>query len=202
MDQAASGPWQCLNFWMNYGCVAGYICNEADGTCEMTEPGEVRARFSAAALEVVPRGRAQTSGSPTAADPCPPLGRLAPRQPQGDTKENCEASCTARTDDTPSQYTCDVTTFTCVESDSGTGQGSCDSACADETPSQIVGLWRGLSVNTGFDKVTCAERCAANARAAPQLHLAKGFLFSGAIPLLLLYHPGRRSTCSTLRSRR
>jgi hypothetical protein len=120
---------------------------------------------------------------------------------EGDTQANCEATCSENPppDD---QYTCDVETFTCVLDTTGTSATSCSDACADETPSQIVGLWRGLSVNTGFDKVTCAERRAANARAAPQLHLAKGFLFSGAIPLLLLYHPGRRSTCSTLRSRR
>ena len=52
----------------------------------------------------------------------------------------------------PLRYTCNTTSFQCVESaDSGNDQGSCDAACSDETPSALVGLWRGLSVNGGFD---------------------------------------------------
>jgi len=92
---------------MHDGCVAGYVCDTATGTCKLGNVGE------------------------------------------GDTLANCEEDCSL--DPPPeNQYTCDVETFTCVEDTTGTSQKSCDSACSDETPSGLIGLWRGLSVNTGF----------------------------------------------------
>jgi hypothetical protein len=71
---------------------------------------------------------------------------------QGDTLDNCEASCSV--DPPPADtYTCDVTTFTCVQSTNAYDQNSCDNACSDETPSALIGLWRGLDVQTGFQVV-------------------------------------------------
>jgi hypothetical protein len=68
---------------------------------------------------------------------------------EGDTLANCEETCS--TDPPPdNQYTCDTATFTCVESTNGNEEKTCDAACADETPADLIGLWRGLSVNTGF----------------------------------------------------
>jgi len=71
---------------------------------------------------------------------------------QGDTEANCELACS--TDPPPDdQYSCDLSTFTCVKDESGgTSSGTCDSNCADETPAALLGLWRGLNVQTGFSK--------------------------------------------------
>ena len=67
----------------------------------------------------------------------------------GDTLANCEADCSINppTEDT---YECDVETFTCVVSTSGDSSSTCSSACADETPSALIGLWRGMNVQEGF----------------------------------------------------
>jgi hypothetical protein len=46
-----------------------------------------------------------------------------------------------------------LTTFTCEKADSGSSETTCDSNCADETPAALLGLWRGLNVQTGFTKV-------------------------------------------------
>jgi hypothetical protein len=40
-----------------------------------------------------------------------------------------------------------------VESTNAYDQNSCDNACSDETPSALIGLWRGLDVQTGFQVV-------------------------------------------------
>jgi len=68
---------------------------------------------------------------------------------QGDTLTNCESTCTANpvTDTT---YECDATTFTCVEATNKFDQKTCDASCADETPADLIGLWRGINVQTGF----------------------------------------------------
>ena len=39
VEQTAKGI-ICPNYWMTFGCVPGYICNEDTGTCEQTAPGE------------------------------------------------------------------------------------------------------------------------------------------------------------------
>jgi hypothetical protein len=74
---------------------------------------------------------------------------------EGDTKENCEASCgivpppedqyTCNLDGGPSNYTCDVDTSGNMNSD------DCDETCGDGTPQDLVGLFRGLDVQTDFD---------------------------------------------------
>lgn len=72
---------------------------------------------------------------------------------EGDTKANCQKTCTS-TPPPPSptpQYICNVSTFTCEESPSGTAPiGTCSSACSNSTPSAMFGLWRGISVQTNF----------------------------------------------------
>ena len=69
---------------------------------------------------------------------------------EGDTLANCNADCNK--DPTPEQkYTCDTTSFMCVDASSGgSDNATCDSNCADETPSSLVGLWRGLNVQANF----------------------------------------------------
>lgn len=79
-------------------------------------------------------------------------GQCALGQPgEGDTQENCEASCNVPPSPTP-QYACNVATFTCEESNSTStsSETTCNDNCADQTPSDLIGLWRGLSVNQGF----------------------------------------------------
>lgn len=69
---------------------------------------------------------------------------------EGDTLSNCEESCDK--DPEPEQkYTCDTTSFMCVNATSGgSNNATCDSNCADETPSTLIGLWRGLNVQSDF----------------------------------------------------
>jgi hypothetical protein len=70
---------------------------------------------------------------------------------QGDTLAHCEESCSV--DPPPEKtYKCDVENFTCVEADSSYSESSCNDACEDNTPSALVGLWRGLNVQTGFEQ--------------------------------------------------
>jgi len=69
---------------------------------------------------------------------------------EGDTLENCEEACSLAPSPTP-KYSCNAESFTCELDDSAsTEQSACDSACADETPAELIGLWRGLNVQTGF----------------------------------------------------
>lgn len=68
---------------------------------------------------------------------------------EGDTLENCEASCSK--DPIPEDtYECDEETFMCVVSAGKYENKTCSDACADETPSELIGLWRGLNVQQGF----------------------------------------------------
>ena len=68
---------------------------------------------------------------------------------EGDTLDNCNADC-SKDPEPETKYACDVTTFQCVNATSGSDNATCDASCADETPSALVGLWRGLNVQTGF----------------------------------------------------
>ena len=47
----------------------------------------------------------------------------------------------------PLQYKCNVETFTCEVSTTGNAEDDCSKDCSDETPSELIGQWRGLSVN-------------------------------------------------------
>lgn len=71
-------------------------------------------------------------------------------QGEGDTYDDCMTDCNK--DPTPEQkYTCDTTSFQCVNATSGgSDSGTCDSNCGDETPSKLVGLWRGINVQSDF----------------------------------------------------
>ena len=69
---------------------------------------------------------------------------------EGDTYANCEEDCSI-TPPPADQYACNATTLTCEVSTSGTtDQDACDSKCGDGTPDALVGLWRGLNVQTDF----------------------------------------------------
>lgn len=72
----------------------------------------------------------------------------------GDTKSNCEFTCLPPAPPAPPpppRYTCNATTFTCEISPSGkTDKGGCSSACSNSTPSELVGIWRGLDVQKDF----------------------------------------------------
>jgi len=69
----------------------------------------------------------------------------------GDTKENCQLKCHPPAPPPPPQYICNVTTFTCEASTDGkTTKDGCSSACSNSTPAELVGLWRGLDVQTNF----------------------------------------------------
>lgn len=67
---------------------------------------------------------------------------------QGDSLTNCEESCSK--DVQTDTYECDAETFTCVQATNKFDQKTCDASCADETPAALIGLWRGMNVQTGF----------------------------------------------------
>lgn len=67
---------------------------------------------------------------------------------QGDTLANCEASCDV--DPEQDYFTCNVTTLQCVNASAGMTEESCSGSCSDDTPSDLIGLWRGLNVQTNF----------------------------------------------------
>lgn len=70
---------------------------------------------------------------------------------QGDTKGNCQIGCHPPAPPPPPQYTCNVTSFQCEASTDGhTTKDGCSSACSNSTPSVMVGLWRGLDVQTNY----------------------------------------------------
>lgn len=69
---------------------------------------------------------------------------------QGDSQANCEASCSL-VPPPEDQYKCNVETFTCEVSTTGNAEDDCSKDCSDETPSELIGQWRGLSVNQGFE---------------------------------------------------
>jgi hypothetical protein len=68
---------------------------------------------------------------------------------EGDTLDNCEATCSEDPPPTDT-YKCDVETFTCVVADSAYENQTCSDACSDDTPTNLIGLWRGLDVQTDF----------------------------------------------------
>jgi hypothetical protein len=127
MDHTSVG-WGCSHLYSVGNCSAGYVCDQNTSQCVLTDLGE------------------------------------------GDTLANCEASCTPtddsaddNTDDStddntpPENYVCDLTSFQCVNStgtdDSSGGQSEdeCSKACSGGPPQDLVGIWRGLNIQTGFE---------------------------------------------------
>lgn len=71
---------------------------------------------------------------------------------EGGHLDKCKAECKPPAPPPPPQYVCNTTTLTCEKAPKS-GQPtkqSCDSTCGHTTPSNLVGLWRGLDVQTGF----------------------------------------------------
>jgi len=127
-DQHESG-WHCNHQYSTAKCLPGYACNGTTGQCFITEAGK------------------------------------------GDTKANCEASCKI-TPKPKGLSTCNLKSKTCepckdycnVDADCpgsycqvGLCHGStcqtnatCSSQCTSDTPDELVGVWRGVLISSGF----------------------------------------------------
>jgi hypothetical protein len=71
---------------------------------------------------------------------------------EGGHKDKCEESCHPPAPPPPPQFVCNATTLQCEQAPrhgQSTKQG-CDATCGKRTPSELVGLWRGLDVQAGF----------------------------------------------------
>lgn len=71
---------------------------------------------------------------------------------EGGHKDKCEAECHKPAPPPPPQFVCNVTTLTCEEAPKQ-GQPtkkSCDNTCGHHTPSELIGLWRGIDIQSGF----------------------------------------------------
>lgn len=77
---------------------------------------------------------------------------------EGDSYANCEDTCVFDDDEPdaddnePHQlfYKCDPEKLICVNSTQAESTSNCDASCSNSTPDALVGLWRGLNVQTGF----------------------------------------------------
>lgn len=71
---------------------------------------------------------------------------------EGGHLDKCKAECRPPAPPPPPQFVCNVTTLRCEEvpKHGQPTKESCDSTCGHHTPSNLVGLWRGLDIQTGF----------------------------------------------------
>jgi len=71
---------------------------------------------------------------------------------EGGHLDKCKETCRPPAPPPPPQFVCNMTTLKCEQAPKS-GQPtkeSCDATCGNHTPSDLVGLWRGLDVQTGF----------------------------------------------------
>lgn len=109
MDHTSKG-WLCPDLYMKEGCIAGYVCNQTLGQCQIGKPGE------------------------------------------GGHLDKCKETCHPPAPPPPPQFVCNVTTLMC-EKAPASGQPTkegCASTCGNHTPTDLLGLWRGLDVQVGF----------------------------------------------------
>ena len=126
---------QCLGQCKNDGLT--YLCNHTTMTCAVTTPG------SGTSLQVCQQ-QCSTPG---------PTSSGGPTGSPGPTASPTPAPTAALT------YLCNHTSWQCYATTpgSGTSKDLCDAQCVKPTPSNntpvfLLGLWRGIQVNTGYTK--------------------------------------------------
>lgn len=128
-DQRESG-WLCNHLYSTDHCLPGYACNSSTGQCYITAAGH------------------------------------------GDTQKNCEKSCHKTPPPAKDLTVCDIKTKSCLPCkdychtdkdcpssycQAGLCHGSsceqktkCDETCTSDTPDILLGVWRGVAIQKGF----------------------------------------------------
>lgn len=151
-----SRPFVCNGIYSTEQCISGYVCDPATFTCNKGKPGE-GVPLDQCLNECKNDGRVFACNATTKVCYEVPPGH-------GSSYATCMADCNPQPTQSPGPtptpaptFECNQTSWKCEPSTPGHGSSKevCEASCfapkpSNNTPTYLVGLWRGVQINMGF----------------------------------------------------
>jgi len=165
-------PWHCDHQYQTDKCVQGYVCNQTVGQCQLAAPGKgdtkencektckvdklFRCTWETSKPQCVECDPSKDTGCTKYNTDCSACTTPPPLYQCNTGTHQCEACknayCT-KDSDCPGSY-CQISGFgpwTCHGSKCGQ-KGQCEQSCNSTLPEELLGVWRGVQIQHGYDK--------------------------------------------------